>query len=123
MGLDQYAKVVKREYNNETLTETITKTEICYWRKHNALHGWMENLYESKGGEGEFNCVNLNLTSEDLEELEEDVVDKDLPETKGFFFGEDTRECDHQKLETLKFLSKAKKALSQGNEVEYSAWY
>jgi len=123
MGLDQYAKVVKREYNNETLTETITKTEICYWRKHNALHGWMENLYESKGGDGEFNCVNLNLTSEDLEELEEDVVDKDLPETKGFFFGEDTRECDHQKLETLKFLSKAKKALSQGNEVEYSAWY
>jgi len=123
MGLDQYAKVVKREYNNETLTGTITKTEICYWRKHNALHGWMENLYESKGGEGEFNCVNLNLTSEDLEELEEDVVDKDLPETKGFFFGEDTRECDHQKLETLKFLSKAKKALSQGNEVEYSAWY
>jgi len=123
MGLDQYAKVVKREYNNETLTETITKTEICYWRKHNALHGWMENLYESKGGDGEFNCVNLNLTSEDLEELEKNVVDKDLPETKGFFFGEDTRECDHQKLETLKFLSKAKKALSQGNEVEYSAWY
>ncbi len=123
MGLDQYAKVVKSEYNHETLTETITKTEICYWRKHNALHGWMENLYESKGGEGEFNCVNLNLTSEDLEELEEDVVDKDLPETKGFFFGEDTRECDHQKLQTLKFLSKAKKALNQGNEVEYSAWY
>jgi hypothetical protein len=123
MGLDQYAKVVKREYNNETLTETITKTEICYWRKHNALHGWMENLYESKGGDGEFNCVNLNLTSEDLKELEEDVVDKDLPETKGFFFGEDTRECDHQKLQTLKFLSKAKKALNQGHEVEYSAWY
>ena len=123
MGLDQYAKVVKREYNNETLTETITKTEICYWRKHNALHGWMENLYESKGGDGEFNCVNLNLTSEDLKELEEDVVDKDLPETKGFFFGEDTRECDHQKLQTLKFLSKAKKALNEGNEIEYSAWY
>ena len=123
MGLDQYAKVVKREYNNETLTETITKTEICYWRKHNALHGWMENLYESKGGDGEFNCVNLNLTSEDLKELEEDVIDKDLPETTGFFFGEDTRDCDHQKLQTLKFLSKAKKALNEGNEVEYSAWY
>jgi len=46
-----------------------------------------------------------------------------LPETKGFFFGEDTRECDHQKLQTLKFLSKAKKALNQGNQVEYSAWY
>ena len=123
MGLDQYAKVVKREYNNETLTETITKTEICYWRKHNSLHGWMENLYESKGGDGEFNCVNLNLTSEDLKELEEDVIDKDLPETTGFFFGEDTRDCDHQKLQTLKFLSKAKKALNEGNEVEYSAWY
>ena len=123
MGLDQYAQVVKREYNHETLTETITKTEISYWRKHNALHGWMEELYESKGGQGEFNCEPVYLTMEDIEELEKVVIDKKLPETTGFFFGNDSRDCDHQKLQTLKFLSKAKKALNEGKEVEYSAWW
>ena len=60
MGLDQYAKKVKREYNHETLTETIVKTEIGYWRKHNALEGYMANLYRSPKphDEGEFNCQN-----------------------------------------------------------------
>ena len=23
--------------------------ELAYWRKHNRLHGWMEELWESKG--------------------------------------------------------------------------
>jgi hypothetical protein len=60
---------------------------------------------------------------EDIEELEKVVIDKKLPETAGFFFGDDSRDCDHQKLQTLKFLSKAKKALNEGKEVEYSAWW
>ena len=51
MGLDQYAKKVKREYNHETLTETIVKTEIGYWRKHNALEGYMADLYRTKTGD------------------------------------------------------------------------
>ena len=62
MGLDQYAKKVKREYNHETLTETVVKTEIGYWRKHNALEGYMSDLYRTKtGDQGEFNCKTLSL--------------------------------------------------------------
>ena len=68
MGLDQYAKKVKRDYNHETLTETITKTEIAYWRKHNALEGLMAGLYlEKTGDQGEFNCKILKLDAEDLD--------------------------------------------------------
>ena len=36
MGLDQFAYTTKGK----------EKEEIAYWRKHNALHGWMENLWE-----------------------------------------------------------------------------
>ena len=38
MGLDMYAYEVSGD----------TKTEIMYWRKHNALHGWMESLWSTK---------------------------------------------------------------------------
>ena len=53
MGLDQY------------LYKRPKSKEIGYWRKHNRLQGWMQNLYENKGGDGTFNCVDLDLTMDD----------------------------------------------------------
>ena len=41
MGLDQYANRVN---------EAGDRVEVAYWRKHNRLQGWMEDLYISKGG-------------------------------------------------------------------------
>ena len=62
-----------------------------YWRKHNRLHGWMEELWESKGKPfngklednplGDFNCVEFELTLEDIDQLEEEVVNMTMPET------------------------------------------
>ena len=123
MGLDQYAKKVKREYNHETLTETITKTEIAYWRKHNALEGWMAELYESRGGDGEFNCETLHLYPEDLDNLEKVVKAGDLPETVGFFFGDCTKDNEECKENDLEFIAKARKCLARGYEVEYTSWW
>ena len=88
MGLDQYAYRIK---NGEAL-------EIAYWRKHNRLQGWMENLWVQRGKPNpqkdedgnvidEFNCVDLELDEEDLDKLEESLDSKELPETSGFFFG------------------------------------
>ena len=39
MGLDQYAYRIKEGQG----------FEIAYWRKHNRLQGWMENLWVEKG--------------------------------------------------------------------------
>ena len=61
MGLDQFAKKVKREYNSETLTETIVKTEIAYWRKHNALEGYMSELYYAKTEDEECSIARSSL--------------------------------------------------------------
>ena len=113
MGLDQNAYAFKnREDGSISLAE---------WRKHSSLQGWMENLWRSKGGEGEFNCVGLELTVEDLEELKQDVDFGDLPETQGFFFGSGN---DARYKETdLTFIKEALEFIEAGYKVEYNSWW
>jgi hypothetical protein len=122
MGLDAYAYTKGKD--------ATAGPEIAYWRKHNRLQGWMENLWHSKNPSGgEFNCVKLFLTLEDIEALERDIEAKDLPETSGFFFGNDSysyaeegkpyADYDADK----KFIADAKEALDKGHEVYYSCWW
>ena len=118
MVLDQYAAV--KDENGET-------QELAYWRKHNRLQGWMEELYTRKGGMKEFNCVDLELTEEDINDLENAIDNKSLPETGGFFFGNDSY-SDYEgeygyKEEDVKFISNARKALEEGRTVIYSCWW
>ena len=42
MGLDQYGYAVPKE-------ESEARNELAYWRKHNRLQGWMEQLWYDKG--------------------------------------------------------------------------
>ena len=130
MGLDQYAYKVKRKYAPTTKTSTVKTTEFFYWRKHNALHGWMENLYNGKKLEDginidsdDFNGVAVKLEEKDLDKLEQDVMTFNLPQTAGFFFGRDSVGDEYQKEQTLEFLKKARKALAEGFEVEYNSWW
>ena len=137
MGLDQYAYKVKRKYAPTTKTSTVRTTEFFYWRKHNALHGWMENLHNSRSTGGEdkrtpqgyemssddFNGVAVRLEEKDLDKLEQDVMTFNLPQTAGFFFGADSVGDEYQKEQTLEFLKKARKALAEGFEVEYNSWW
>ena len=134
MGLDQYAYATPKG--------TDEQEELAYWRKHNRLQGWMERLWEDKGrpfdGQldenpmGDFNCVPVELTLSDLEQLEAHVEDKALPETGGFFFGSDSfgwttedgeeyGENDyHYKQDDLQFIEKARKAIEEGKKVFYN---
>ena len=123
MGLDQYAYKVKRDYNRETKTETITKVEIAYWRKHNALEGYMCDLFHSKGGDGEFNCRTLPLNNDDLNKLEEVVNDNKLPKEEGFFFGDDTSKDEECKALDKLFIDDARKALEDEWQIEYTSWW
>ena len=121
------------EYNNqegdwdpdtrEWKTEgPVTKTrEIAYWRKHPNLHGWMQKLYEAKGGNGEFNGDELELTWEDIDMLEHDIINNQLPLTGGFFFGNPADGI--YKEQDLKFCRDAKAELFLGLQVFYnSSW-
>ena len=105
-------------------------TEIQYWRKHNALHGLMEQIWRDKAAiagddvDGvQFNCIEVPLTEADITYIEAVVKNEELPETQGFFFGNDTRFDDYYKQEDLAFIAKAREALANGEEVFYSSWW
>ena len=139
MGLDQTAiarkgepRTVKSEYTYTDLDGTEHKgveeylewddsIELATWRKHPNLQGWMQELYYEKGGEGEFNCVDVELTFEDLDALEATLDEDELPETVGFFFGSNAD--DHYAEADREFIVQARAAIKQGYKVIYSSWW
>lgn len=124
MGLDMYAFALKGEVKTEVDFDTNNLTdevEVAYWRKHPNLHGWMEELYYQKGGSDDsFNGSKVVLTKTDLDSLEQDIIDGNLPQTSGFFFGQtDGSERDGD----LEFVSKAREAIKEGKIVYYTSWW
>ena len=147
MGLDQYAYVAARagqnsewwdgaeldpdtrDYRNSKLDKP---RELAYWRKHPNLQGWMESLWKGKlhnankdipdsDWGSSFNGIELELTWEDLDELEKAVKKRKLPSTQGFFFGNDADQhyYDHD----LEFIKNARAELFLGLKVFYnSSW-
>jgi hypothetical protein len=142
MGLDMYAYVAAREgqqkefwadgeFDSETgdyVNPKVTKPlEIAYWRKHPNLLGWMEELWNSKGrprdndDDETFNGIELELTWEDIDMLEEDINQGALPGTSGFFFGDPAD--DYYREDDLKFIKEARSQLFLGLRVFYnSSW-
>ena len=137
MGLDMYAYVASKKGQQDefyetaefdkTINEFVSKTvnkphELAYWRKHPNLQGWMEKLAEKKGLKYDsFNGVELELTWEDIDELEKAVKKRKLPTTSGFFFGNpnDDYYYDHD----LEFIKNARAELFLGLKVFYnSSW-
>ena len=118
MGLDQYAYVASKANDDYE-----KRQDIAYWRKHPNLQGWMEKLYEAKGGTEEFNGVELELTWEDVDMLEKDIKSGVVAglDTTGFFFG---KPSDDYYYETdLKFCIDAKAECFLGRKVFYnSSW-
>ena len=142
MGLDMYAYVAskKGQYNefyenaefdgttNDFKSDTVTKPyELAYWRKHPNLHGWMEQLWVSKGrprqsvGWPIFNGIELELTWDDLDNLERAIRAGQLPDTEGFFFGKPSD--NHYYEQDLEFVNNAKAEVFLGLKVFYnSSW-
>ena len=123
MGLDQYAMARKGESktDEEGFEYYEDSMELAYWRKHPNLQGWMQDLWYTKGGEGEFNCVDLELEAEDLDLLEESLDEEALPETTGFFFGTDS--SIHYAEQDREFIVQARSAIKKGYTVVYSSWW
>ena len=121
MGLDMYAWKVKAE---DAISDfEIAKDEdgqskieeMYYWRKHHDLHGWMERLYRNKGGPAEsFNCIPVRLTTIDLDALQHDLENGTLPETTGFFFGDNPPDDESLKND-LQFIQKARDIIAEGD--------
>ena len=123
MGLDMFAFSCKAE-DFGVKEPTSEPTEIAYWRKFNALHGWMEDLWRSQNPDDErsFNCIDLRLTSADLLQLSEDIGNNALVPREGFFFG--NQEIYPEDIEaTVSFITKAFEEIEAGRVVYYSSWW
>jgi hypothetical protein len=68
-----------------------------------------------------FNGVELELTWEDIDQLEHDIQNNLLPSTSGFFFGDDSD--NYYKQQDLDFVKQARAELFSGLKVFYnSSW-
>jgi hypothetical protein len=123
MGLDMYAYRTKNQINESVdfSAGDFQTEELHYWRKHPNLHGWMEDLYRSKGGQADsFNCVNVELDEHDLLDLKSVIISGNLPETGGFFFG---RTDGTEYADDLEFVDAALESIKEGYSVFYTSWW
>ena len=111
MGLDCFVRVSKP--NQERVDE------IWYGRKENEIHGWMQR--QSGVAAGDFNCVELPLTEEMLDALEQDAS-KGLVPTSGFFFGS-AGATDEVLLAVQELVAAARAALARGDKPYYFSWW
>jgi len=121
MGLDMYACTTSQDIPEVDFEDPHDAARLFYWRKHPDLHGWMEQLYRSKGGADDaFNLAPVRLDAADLDALEKAVTADELPETDGFFFGVSRPE---EKSLDLEFIRKAREIIGAGKKVYYTSWW
>lgn len=127
MGLDMYAYAVPEEFATDVTDVQfpenikIGKEDLFYWRKHYGLHNWMEDLYRSRGGKAEsFNCVNVRLDEDDLNELKKALLSGESSFSE---YREATAEVDENIANDLSFIVAAKNAIDRGLAVFYDSWW
>lgn len=121
MGLDMYAFTTFENIDAVDFDDPKDAVQVCYWRKHPNLHGWMEGLYRAKGGkDNDFNLNPLRLDPADIDALEKAVETESLPPTVGFFFGVTRPE---EKARDIEFVRLARLAFGCGKRVYYIAWW
>ena len=139
MGLDQYAitKLLDKApeldpnlHGQEMVNymNTAERIQICSWRKHPHFHGWMERLWRTREQPyktDDFNCVELELTQQDILELQEAVTNGTLMErayrTSGFFWGDPADE--EYRDQDLLFCRQALDLIQHGFKVYYDSWW
>lgn len=139
MGLDQYAYAAhergerSRYWNNTKINKKTGEYErtyklpheVAYWRKHKDLQAWMSVLWNSKDQPypntdadpiwgSTFNGVELELTWDDIQKLEDDIKNC----VNGF-----SENCDYRE-EDLQFCLDAKEQLFlyRKRVFYYSSW-
>ena len=126
MSLQQYAYRIKKqnvkndfifkcsEYRNESGVDRLgNDMRFDYWRKFSALDDWMRGVYLAKGGTDNFNLHPVRLTEKDLDKLYAAAQSLD------FYKGRKEEEYDH----LMKFITKARQAIDEGDAVYYDNWW
>jgi len=92
MGLDMYIRHGTDEDWPENVSREVADAfykdfksrELCYWRKHPNLHGYIVQTF----AEGIDECQEIDLTREMVQQILKASEKDKLPDTQGFFFGQ-----------------------------------
>ena len=126
MGLDMYAfsTPLANVEDEFSVVDENKNDEIMYWRKNRFIHNYMEKLYHQKGGEEEFDCQYVRLTTDDLLTLKEVIESGEIKDydNEGFFFGHGGYD-EKMKEKDIKFIAGAIDTIGWGNAIFYYAWY
>lgn len=103
--------------------------EIQFWRKNYPLHVWMQNLYFKRLGKPDyteedantFNCKDVPLFTEDILQLQKDILENTMP-TSDVLWGGMDYEKYQQSLDLL-FCGEALGYLNSGYEIFYDSWW
>ena len=64
----------------------------------------------------------VRLHERDLDALQIDLLNGALPQTTGFFFGDNPPDDESLKID-LEFIQKARDAIAEGDAVYYDSWW
>lgn len=112
MGLDMaiYAVHANKEESR------ANDSELCYWRKHPDLHGYIVNTFAN----GVDECQEIPLSKECVQAILLASEEDGLPHTEGFFFGT-SRDEDKQDTNTKLTMLLVRMAMNPDMKVYYQA--
>lgn len=111
-----------KHIQEESWTGLSIQVPVGYWRKANAIHGWIVN----NCADGVDECQEITLHREALEDLlntckkvlvNPDYADELLPPQSGFFFG--STEVDEWYINDLKYTVELLEGLLKDEELDY----
>lgn len=98
--------------------EKYVQEEIKYYRKFNALHGLLNDLYLNRGGV-DMNCALVNVGLYDINLIREHCLSKTLKPQEGFFWGQQDPVTDEEYSELLELVEEMESLIGEGWIIGY----
>lgn len=98
--------------------EKYAMEEIKYYRKFNALHGLLNDLYLKRGG-NDLNGLLINVGFFDINFIKECCLNKTLKPQEGFFWGRQDLVTDEEYSELLELVEEMESLIGEGWTIGY----
>lgn len=98
--------------------EKYAMEEIKYYRKFNALHGLLNDLYLNRGGV-DMKCALVNVSLFDINLIREHCLNKTLKPQEGFFWGRQDPVTDEEYSELLEVVGEMETLFGEGWTIAY----
>ena len=98
--------------------EKYAMVEIKYYRKFNALHGLLNELYLNRGGV-DMNCALVNVSLYDINLIREHCLNKSLKPQEGFFWGRQDPVTDEEYSGLLELVEEMETLIGEGWIIGY----